>query len=100
MTRVELHYVLKALLGSDNVYYKPPGKERMKYPAILYDKDNYESTYSDNEIYAEKVGYLITVLSTSPDNPVINKIRKLPYAKFVRCHVSDNIYHDVIKIYI
>lgn len=100
MTRLELQSTLEELLGSGNVYYKPPGKEKLVFPAILYDKSGYEVKHADNGLYVDCVSYKITVMATAPDHPVINKIRKLPRTSYDRCYKSDNVYHDVIKIII
>ena len=97
--RIELQTKLEELLGSRNVYYKPPETLKLKYPAIEYSKANIEDTYANNSVYSRKTKYTLVVIDTKPDNPVIDKLLDLPYSSFDRHYVSDNLNHDVITLY-
>lgn len=97
--RLDLHNKLKALLGSENVYYQPPESKKMEYPAIRYSKDDIESTFADDQSYMSSNKYTITVIDRMPDNPVIQKILGLPMSSFERHYVSDNLNHDVLNLY-
>lgn len=98
-TRIDLHNILCDLLGSTNVYYKPPTNTKMVYPCIRYTKKDIASKYADNRIYSKMNCYEIIVISHTPDHPVIDKIMELPYCSYDRGYVSDNLNHDVLTLY-
>lgn len=99
MTRAELHVKLKEILGSNNVYFQPPNNLHMKYPCITYDFTDYYTEQADNIRYFTKKQYTVTVITKDPDSPIPDKILKLPYTRFDRAFVTDNLYHKVITIY-
>ncbi len=49
--------------------------------------------------YFEHSKHDIVVIDKEPDNPIIEKLLELPYASFNRHYVSDNLNHDIIKLY-
>ena len=97
--RLKLQSKLEELLGSKNVYYQPPADVHMKYPAIRYSKSKMDSTKANNKSYINKTRYEITVISTTPDHPVIEKILELPYSSHDRWYAANNLNHDVITLY-
>ena len=97
--RVELHNVLVKILGSNNVYFQPPANVRMKYPAIVYTRNDMDNQHADNIPYIQKMGYQIVYISKDPDDPVVQKIADLPYCRYDRHYNSDNLNHDVFSIY-
>lgn len=97
--RVSLQTLLEKLLGSKNVYYQPPESVKMNYPAIRYSKADIDVEYGDNTSYAKFKAYDIVVIDKMPDNPVIEKILELPYSSFERHYTSDNLNHDIIRLY-
>lgn len=98
-SRTDLHKILVNLLGSENVYYNPPTSKSMSYPAIRYSKETIDSTYANDTKYLNKTRYNIIVISKLPDNPVIEKLMKLPYCSYDRPYVADNLYHDSLTLY-
>ena len=46
--REEFHKKLKEVSGVDNVYFQPPEKFLMKYPAIRYNFDDVNNVYAPN----------------------------------------------------
>lgn len=98
--RVELQAKLEELLGNKRVYYQPPESLKMEYPCIRYTKSNIVSTHADNVKYINTTAYDIMVIDRLPDNAVIEKILELPLTSFDRHYTSDNLNHDVIRIYI
>lgn len=96
--RLELHELLVELLGSRNVYYQPPESVRMKYPAIKYSRDDIQNTFANNNVYMQQYAYEITVIDEDPDSEIVDKISKLPTARFERHYTSDDLNHDVYKI--
>lgn len=97
--RLELHSKLVALLGCDHVYYQSPETIKMEYPAIRYSKTNIKSTFANSEVYSNKKSYEIIVIDKKPDNVVIDKMFELPYVRFDRHYVADNLNHDVFTLY-
>lgn len=96
--RLELHELLVELLGSRNVYYQPPESVRMKYPAIKYSRDDIQNTFANNNVYMQQYAYEITVIDEDPDSEIVDKISKLPTARFERHYTSDDLNHDIYKI--
>lgn len=97
--RLELQSLLEELLGSNNVYYKPPESIKMQYPAIKYSKQTIRSTHANDRKYSMKDCYQLIVIAKLPDNPVIKKLLELPYCSYDRNYVADNLNHDVLTIY-
>lgn len=97
--RLDLHSVLQEVLGSENVYYQPPESVKIQYPAIRYSKKAINADYANDSKYIFRESYEIIVISRTPDHPVIKKILELPYCRYDRPYISDNLYHDVLTIY-
>ena len=97
--RLALHNLLKEILGSSNVYYQPPATVHMSYPAIMYAKDDIEVQHADNAPYKSKRRYTVTYISTTPDQPAIEKLAALPECTFDRWYPADNLNHDVFSLY-
>lgn len=97
-TRDDLRVKLVAALGSDKVYYQPPG--RLEYPCIVYDKADYNIKYANDKKYFKKVLYTVTFIHKDPDDlTVIDNLLDFDYCDFDRRFISDNLYHDVFNIY-
>ena len=97
--RLDIQSLLEELLGSRNVYYKPPESIKMQYPAIRYSKKKIESVHANDSKYLMRDCYELIVISRTPDHPVITKLLELPYCSYDRPYVADNLYHDVLTIY-
>ena len=97
--RLELHVKLEEIMGNKNIYYKAPENLKMQYPCIKYTRDNIDTAKADNVNYLMHDSYAITVIDKNPDNPAIKKLLELPFASFDRHYISDNFYHDVIRLY-
>lgn len=95
----ELQSKLEELLGSRNVYYNPPESVKMEYPAIRYVKKNIDVKHASNIIHTMKPCYELTVIDTRPDNPIIEKLMKLPYCSYDRPYKANNLNHDVLTLY-
>lgn len=98
-SRLELQTVLEELLGSRNVYYQPPASVLMKYPAIVYSRDDIANTFADNRVYMQAIAYMVTVIDKNPDSEIVTKVSQLPMCSFERHYVSDNLNHDVFTLY-
>lgn len=98
-SRIDLQRLLENLLGSDHVYYDPPETVKIKYPAIIYSKNNVWSIRANDTRYQSRKRYNLIVVDRRPDNPVIEKLLDLPYCSYDRPYVSDNLHHDSLTIY-
>lgn len=98
-SRLELQTLLENILGSRNVYYQPPASVSMKYPAIVYSRNDIETTFADNNPYSLYHAYTITLIDTNPDSEYVNKIAMLPLCTYDRHYKADNLNHDVFNLY-
>lgn len=96
--RLELHEILCNLLGTRNVYYQPPESVKMKYPAIVYSRDDIVNTPANNSVYKQDRKYQLTVIDPDPDSEIVSKVSLLPMCIFDRHFKSDNLNHDVFTI--
>ena len=94
-----LQELLEKLFECRHVYYQPPDNLTMEYPAIRYSLSDIDSKYANNKMYVGMKCYDIVVIDKEPDNPIIEKLLELPYASFNIHYVSDNLNHDIIKLY-
>lgn len=98
--RIELHNKLVKLMGNNRVYYQPPPNIKMEYPCILYFMSEIRSEKANNHNYKQNKGYNITIISKQPDHKVIDDILNLETATYDRRYISDNLYHDIIRLFI
>ena len=94
-SRLELQNLLESILGSRNVYYQPPESIKIKYPAIIYSRNNIDNNFADDIVYMQNHTYQIIVIDANPDSEIVNKISKLPMCRYNRHYTSDNLTHDV-----
>jgi len=97
--RLELHELLKEILGSSNVYFDPPNNVKMDYPAIRYSRSNINNTFANNSVYKQDNRYEVIAIYRDPDSDLPMKISKLPMCKHDRAYVADNLHHDVFTLY-
>ena len=98
-SRLDLQTLLENLLGSRNVYYQPPESIKMSYPAIVYERDNIRNDFANNLVYKQSFSYQITVIDYDPDSEIVKRVSVLPMCSFSRHFVSDNLNHDVFRLY-
>lgn len=98
-TRNDLQLLLETFLNSRNVYFQPPENLKMNYPCIRYSISDITDFYADGLKYNSVNVYDIVVIDKMPNNPVIKKILELPYSSFDRHYVSEELNHDIIKLY-
>lgn len=98
-TRDELHEILCNILGSRNVYFQPPESLKLKYPCIVYERSYIRMIRADNGIHKASNEYTVTIIDEDPDSEVPAKMLTLSYCRFDRHFVSDNLNHDVFRLY-
>ena len=96
--REELNELFVDFLGTRNVYFQPDANVRMQYPAIIYEIDDQDAIYANNDPYRRTDGYQVTLIDRNPDVPVRLKIETLR-ARFVRAFVSDGLNHRIYSLY-
>lgn len=103
--RLELHNVLCGVLAcptsgeSCRAYFQPPSSVKMKYPAIVYELDDFDQTYADDGVYLSKRRYSVTIIDQDPDSELIEKVIALPTCNYNRHYTKDNLNHDVFEIF-
>lgn len=98
-SRLELQSLLEDLLGSRNVYFQPPPSVFMRYPAIVYSRDDIRSIHADDKSYLQRTAYQVTVIDEDPDSEYVSKVSKLPMCVYDRHYTSDNLNHDVFVLF-
>lgn len=97
--RLELHAKLKAVTGLDNVYFSPPSNLVMKYPCVVYRRDNADTKFASNSPYRVKFRYEITVITRDPDSDLVTKVLTLPGCKHDRFFTTSQLNHDTFTLY-
>ena len=98
-SRLKLQAELEALLGSRNVYFRPPASVQMKYPAIVYSLSSLDNVHANNTVYSQNDRYELTYIDKNPDNEMFKSISKLPKCSLDRTYVADNLNHYVYTLY-
>lgn len=97
--RLELQTLLEGVLGTENVYFQPPSNVQIKYPCIVYARDNAKSEFADNSPYRYTKRYQVTVISRDPDTLVPDDVAQLPLSNLNRIFTADNLHHYVYNLY-
>ena len=97
-TRVELHKILKATLGSNNVYFDPPESFKLKYPCIVYSLAAYQERKADNTTYVRMKRYIMTYITQDADDPMAETLEELNYCHLNRPYTADGLYHYAYDI--
>ena len=97
--RLELNALLEKILGSTNVYYQPPESIKIKYPAIIYNKQKPDVRSANNADYLKTRSYELIYISNTPDDSVIDNLERLPMCEWIRHYVADNLHHDILNIF-
>lgn len=95
----DLQTILEGILQSPNAYYQPPPNLQIKYSCIVYRKNKIHAKRADNIGYHYADEYILTYISRTVDDAVIQKILALPMCTHDRRYTSDNLYHDVFTLY-
>ncbi|MCC8049709.1 MAG: hypothetical protein LIP10_03485 [Clostridiales bacterium] len=104
--RKNLHQILSDIMvdtcgssASAQVYFQPPETIKMVYPCIVYERDTGDTQFADNAPYIHNVRYTVTVIDRNPDSEIPAKVAMLSMTIYDRHFTSDNLHHDVYKIY-
>lgn len=98
--RLGLHEELCTLIGSRNVYFQPPESVKLIYPCIVYSISKDSDIYANDSQYIRHDGYDVTTISKDPDETFKEELKStFTYCDWVRSYISDNLNHNVYKIY-
>lgn len=97
--RLDLHFILCDILGSDHAYFQPPESVKLKFPCFIYNLDDMDMKYADDGVYSHKRRYSIIYIDKDPDSMTHEKLLKMPYCTFGRFYSADNMNHWVYNLY-
>lgn len=102
--RLELQTELENVLGSKNVYWQPPENIKLKYPCIVYEEDPDQFVYANNAKYRWLDSYSVTLIRNYSNRDETSKIveeleSNFEYISPNQHFISDNLIHDVFKLY-
>lgn len=95
--RLQLHDILLSFVP--NVYFQPPTNVKLKYPCIVYHRDFAVTEFADDIPYMHELRYLVTVIDRDPDSDIPGKVAALPKSLFNRFFTSDDLNHDVYRVF-
>lgn len=95
--RLELHNLL--LLLTPYVYFQKPSNIQMEYPCIIYEQDDEEVLYADNEKYRTTARWQLTIVDHDPDSILPKMVGSLPMCAFDRRFPADDLHHTVYNLF-
>jgi hypothetical protein len=95
--RLELQTLLESI--AEHVYFQPPTNIHLQYPCIVYERDNAESVFANNENYRYVKRYMVTVIDRNPDSDLPDNVAVLPMCTFQRHFTADDLNHDVFNLF-
>lgn len=98
-TRVTLDAILRATLGSTNVYFDPPESFKLKFPCIVYTEAPPIERFADNSPYNRMKKYMLVYITRDADDPMVDKIDDLRYCNLVRSYISDGFRHYAFDLF-
>jgi hypothetical protein len=99
-SRLKLHDELCKILGSNNVYYKPPASLRMQYPCIKYSLSGIDTRRANDKNYSMMNCYEVIVIDYDPDSQTHMKLLEhFEMCSFDRNYPSDGLNHNVLTLY-
>jgi hypothetical protein len=97
--RLELQDLLIQILGTDQVYFQPPPTVSMEYPCIVYRRDFELTRFADDKPYSLRKRYQVIVIDRDPDSVIPDKVAELPLCIYDRFYTTENLNHDVFKLF-
>lgn len=99
--KTALQSVIDRVIGDSEkrLYFQPPSGTHLVYPCIIYKLSNIQTVYADNGKFINSILYTVTVIDRDPDSSLRDAVYELPYCRFDRTYVSNNLYHYVFEIY-
>lgn len=85
--------------GDRHTYFNPLPSVRMKLPAIKYSLNDVNLTFANNGIYRKTPSFEVTLIDPNPDSEYVDKILQIPYCRFDRFYIADNLNHWTFTIH-
>lgn len=99
-SRLNLHEELCDILGTESVYFQPPGSVRMSYPCIKYSLSGINQDFADNKNYKRTNQYQVIVIDEDPDSTIHTSILEhFEMCSFDRWYPADKLNHYVLTLY-
>lgn len=84
-----------------NVYFQPTANIQLKYPCIIYERNDMEKTTANNSTYIVSPSYKVLCISPEVDYSVPDEIyAEWTLSRFDTHYVTDNLYHTTMVLYI
>ena len=98
--RLPLHEELCSILGSRNVYFRPPASVKMNYDAIVYHVSNRNDLKANDHRYRGLIAYEVSYITRDPDSEIPETLlNSFTYIEHNQTFTIDNLHHDVFTIY-
>lgn len=98
--RLELHSLLQSLLPEGKLaYFQPPTNVEIVHPCIVYELDDTNVIFADNNPYRLVDRYQVTCIDKDPDSDIRNKVAVLPMTTFSTKFTANNLNHTVYTLY-
>ena len=97
--RLKLQTILEEIPKVKKVYFQPPENIQLVYPCIIYVKVQGWNQHADNNKYANRMRYTLTVIDRDPASTISLDVEALPYCSFTSHFITDNLNHDVFSLY-
>ena len=98
--RADLHEEFCTILGSRNVYFRPPETVKMQYDAIRYDLGGKDIKRANNRLYVFTNQYEGVVITRNPDTTIPDDIlAHFEMCSFGRPYIADNLNHYPFTLY-
>lgn len=98
-SRLALHKIFVGILGNNNVYFQPPTNTQLKYPCIVYSLAGISEKTANDKKYIRYYKYRVTLILSSPDNCIVDRIMDLPYSSFDNYFSTQGLNHYIFTIY-
>lgn len=85
--------------GNTNLYYQPPEGKELKYPCIIYNMDDMDKLFANNNPYNIKKRYKVMVIDRDPLSPISDNVAMLPTSSWVTGYTSNDLNHFIHNIY-
>lgn len=87
-------------VGNCKCYFDPPESTKLKYPCIIYSRQNGDSKYANDSLYGYVKSYSITVIDPDIDSKISDHLLEhFKYIMFERWFSYDELGHWVHRLY-
>ena len=98
--RLRFHAKLCEILGSSNCYFQPTENIRMKYPCIVYSREDGDMLHANDDKYRYIPEYTTTVIDRDPTSDIPEHLlESFRMSRLDRSYISDGLNHTVLTIF-